>query len=314
MTKVNWSELCVHTTTEAIEPISNILHESGASGVVIEDPLDLVKARENEFGEIYELDPEEYPDEGVYIKAYLPVNSFLRDTVDDIKQAISHLVAYDIDLGRNQVTLSEIKEEEWETAWKKYYKPVKISKKITITPTWEDYQPVSSDELIIELDPGMAFGTGTHPTTVLSIQALEQHVSKNDTVIDVGCGSGVLSIAAAKLGATNLFAYDLDEIAVTSTQINAKLNKLAAHMEIKQNSLLDGVEKQADIIVSNILAEIIVPFIPDAWNNLKKDGIFITAGIIQSKKQLVKDHLNQNQFTILEMNEMEDWVSIIAQK
>lgn len=311
---MNWSELCVHTTNEAIEPISNILHESGASGVVIEDPLDLVKARENEFGEIYELDPEEYPDEGVYIKAYLPVNSFLGDTVEEIKQAINHLIAYDIDLGRNQVTLSEIKEEAWATAWKKYYKPVKISKKITITPTWEDYQPISNDELIIELDPGMAFGTGTHPTTVLSIQALEQYVNKNDTVIDVGCGSGVLSIAAAKLGAAKLFAYDLDEIAVKSTEINTKLNKLAARMEIKQNSLLDDVNKQADIIVSNILAEIIVSFIPDAWDNLKEGGIFITAGIIQSKKQPVKEQLSKNEFTILEINEIDDWISIIAQK
>src|SRR5699024_5457648 len=161
-----WSELCVHTTNEAIEPISNILHENGESGVVIEDPLYLEKARESEFGEIYDRNPDEYPDEGDYIKAYLPANSFLGYTIDGIKQAINQLTVYDIDLGRNQVTLSEIQEEEWATAWKKYYKPVKISGKITITPTWEDYKPVSSDEQIIELDPGMAFGTGTHPTTV----------------------------------------------------------------------------------------------------------------------------------------------------
>lgn len=124
----------------------------------------------------------------------------------------------------------------------------------------------------------------------------------------------MLSIAAAKLGADKLFAYDLDEIAVKSTKINAKLNRLDEQMEIKQNSLLDNVKKQADIIVSNILAEIIVQFIPDAWNNLKEGGIFITAGIIQSKKQLVREQLCKNQFTILEINEMEDWVSIIAQK
>lgn len=311
---MKWSEICVHTTNEAIEPISNILHENGASGVVIEDPLDLVKVKENEFGEIYELNPDEYPEEGVYIKAYLPVNSFIGDTVDEIKQAINNLLIYDIDLGRNQVTLSEVKEEEWATAWKKYYKPVKISKRITITPTWEDYQAVSSDELIIELDPGMAFGTGTHPTTVLSMQALEQYISNGDLVIDVGCGSGVLSIASVKLGANQVFAYDLDEVAVKSTQMNAKLNKLDSQIETKQNNLLDHVNKQADVIVSNILAEIIVRFIPDAWRNLKEGGLFITSGIIQPKKQMVKDQLIVNGFTILEINEMEDWVLIVAKK
>ncbi|WP_106497101.1 50S ribosomal protein L11 methyltransferase [Lentibacillus sp. Marseille-P4043] len=311
---MKWSEICVHTTNEAIEPISNILHENGASGVVIEDPLDLVKERENEFGEIYDLDTSEYPEEGVYVKAYLPVNSFLGETVEEIKQAINNLMIYDIDLGRNNITLSEVKEEEWATAWKKYYKPVKISKKITITPTWEDYPPVASDELIIELDPGMAFGTGTHPTTVLSIQALEQYIKQDDMIMDVGCGSGVLSIASVLLGAQKVYAYDLDEIAVKSTKLNAKLNKLGQQIETKQNNLLDHVSKQADIIVSNILAEIIVRFIHDAWNNLKEDGLFITSGIIQAKKQMVKDQLQENGFTILEINEMEDWVSIVAKK
>lgn len=311
---MQWTEICIHTTNEAIEPISNILHETGASGLVIEDPLDLVKVRKNVFGEIYDLDPNEYPAEGVRIKAYLPMNSFLSETVNQIKLAINNLLTYDIDIGTNQVSLSEVNEEEWATAWKKYYKPVKISKKITITPTWEDYTPVSSDEIIIELDPGMAFGTGTHPTTVLSIQALETYLKENDSVIDVGCGSGVLSIAAAKLGAKEVFAYDLDEIAVKSTEFNAELNKLDQQIVVKQNDLLNNINKKADIIVSNILAEIIVQFVDDAWGNLVDGGLFITSGIIQNKKQLVKDTLIQQGFEILDLNEMEDWISIVAKK
>ena len=311
---MQWTEICIHTTNEAIEPISNILHETGASGLVIEDPLDLVKVRENVFGEIYDLDPNEYPAEGVRIKAYLPMNSFLSETVNQIKLAINNLLTYDIDIGTNQVSLSEVNEEEWATAWKKYYKPVKISKKITITPTWENYAPVSSDEIIIELDPGMAFGTGTHPTTVLSIQALETYLKENDFVIDVGCGSGVLSIAAAKLGAKGIFAYDLDEIAVKSTEFNAELNKMDQQIVVKQNDLLNNINKKADIIVSNILAEIIVQFVDDAWDNLVDGGLFITSGIIQNKKQLVKDTLIQQGFEILDLNEMEDWISIVAKK
>lgn len=311
---MKWSEICIHTTNEAIEPISNILHENGASGVVIEDPLDLAKAREDEFGEIYALDPTEYPEEGVYIKAYLPVNSFLGEAVEEIKQTINHLMIYDFDLGINRITLSEVKEEEWATAWKKYYKPVKISKRITVKPTWEDYSPVATDEIVIELDPGMAFGTGTHPTTVLSIQALERYMKRDDIILDVGCGSGVLSIASVLLGAKHVYAYDLDDIAVKSTTLNANLNKLNTQIDTKQNNLLDHVDKQADIIVSNILAEIIVRFIRNAWDNLKAGGLFITSGIIQEKKQLVQEALQKNGFTIVEINEMEDWVSIIAKK
>ncbi|MBR3120187.1 50S ribosomal protein L11 methyltransferase [Oceanobacillus profundus] len=311
---MKWSEVCIHTTNEAIEPISNILHETGASGLVIEDPQDLIKVRDNVYGEIYDLDPNAYPEEGVRIKAYLPMNSFLGETVEQIKQAINNLLIYDIDLGKNHVSLSEVNEEEWATAWKKYYKPVKVSQKITITPTWEEYTPVSSDEIIIELDPGMAFGTGTHPTTVLSMQALETYLTSDDAVIDVGCGSGVLSIAAAKLGAKEVYAYDLDEIAVKSTQQNAKLNGLDNQIVVAQNNLLDHVNKQVNVIVSNILAEIIIRFVDDAWDNLVSDGLFITSGIIQNKKQLVKDKLTEQGFEIIAVNEMEDWISIVARK
>ena len=192
---LKWSEISIHTTNEAVEPISNILHEAGASGVVIEDPLELVKEREDQFGEIYQLNPQDYPEEGVIVKAYLPVNSFLGETVDEIKEAVNNLILFNIDIGKNSVSVSEVNEEEWATAWKKYYHPVKISERFTVVPTWEEYTPVSSDELIIELDPGMAFGTGTHPTTVMSIQGLERFVKSDDVVIDVGTGSGVLSIA-----------------------------------------------------------------------------------------------------------------------
>ncbi len=314
MIDLKWSELCIHTTNEAIEPISNILHEAGASGVVIEDAEDFAKDRPAPYGEVYELDPEDFPDEGVVLKAYLAVNSFLGETVEQIKQAINQLLVYNIDIGQNRMTISEVNEEQWATAWKKYYKPVKISNKITITPTWEEYQPVSTDEVIIELDPGMAFGTGTHPTTVLSVQAIENFLQRDDTVVDVGTGSGVLSIAAALLGAHKIYAYDLDDVAVKTANINTKLNKVDAKVEIKQNNLLDHVTYQPDLIVANILAEVILRFERDAFDILKPGGIFITSGIIQAKKQTVKQALEESGFNIIEVNQMEDWVSIIARK
>ncbi|WP_175990987.1 50S ribosomal protein L11 methyltransferase [Bacillus sp. Marseille-Q1617] len=311
---MKWSEISILTTNEAIEPISHILHESGASGVVIEDPFDLIKEREDMFGEIYQLNPEDYPSEGVLVKAYLPVNSFLGETVEEIKQGITNLVTYDIDIGENKVEISEVNEEEWATAWKKYYHPVKISDKFTIVPTWEDYTPVHSDELIIELDPGMAFGTGTHPTTVMCIQALERIVKQGDSVIDVGTGSGVLSIAAALLSASEVKAYDLDEVAVRSARLNVKLNKVQNTVTVDENNLLNGITGQTDVIVANILAEIILRFTVDAYELVKPGGYFITSGIIQPKKQQVKDSLEAAGFGIEEVMVMEDWVAIIAKK
>ncbi|MBY6035431.1 50S ribosomal protein L11 methyltransferase [Fictibacillus nanhaiensis] len=310
---MKWSEISIHTTQEAVEPVSNILHEAGASGVVIEDVDDLSKERQSVFGEIYQLNPSDYPSEGVILKAYIPVNSFLGETVEEIKQAITNLETYDIDIGPNTISISEVNEEEWATAWKKYYKPVKITEKITITPTWEDYKPVNSDELIIELDPGMAFGTGTHPTTVMSLQAIEKYIQKDDTVIDVGTGSGVLSIASALLGAKKVDAYDLDEVAVNSAQLNVKLNKVHDKVAVDQNDLLKGIQGPVDLIAGNLLAEIILLFVEDASSVLKPGGYFITSGIIQGKKREVKEKLEHQGFTIIEVIEMEDWVAIVAQ-
>lgn len=311
---MKWSEIAIHTTNEAVEPISNILHEAGASGVVIEDPFELEKEREDRFGEIYQLNPDDYPEEGVIVKAYLPVNSFLGETVEEIKEAINGLILHNIDIGKNTVTISEVNEEEWATAWKKYYHPVKISEKFTIVPTWEEYTPVHSDELIIELDPGMAFGTGTHPTTVMCIQALERTVKEGDHVVDVGTGSGVLSIAAGLLGAERIQALDLDEVAVHSARINIKLNKVHERATVSQNNLLDGIEGPVDVVVANILAEVIVRFTDDAARIVKQGGHFITSGIILQKKQEVKDAIVKSGFEIVETIQMEDWVAFIAKK
>jgi ribosomal protein L11 methyltransferase len=311
---MKWSEISIHTTQEAVEPISNILHEAGASGVVIEDPFELTKEREQVFGEIYQLNPDDYPEEGVIVKAYLQMNSFLSETVEEIKEAINGLLLFGIDIGHNKISLIEVNEEEWATAWKKYYHPVKISEKFTIVPTWETYEPISSDELIIELDPGMAFGTGTHPTTVLCIQALERTVQPGDRVIDVGTGSGVLSIAAAMLGAKEIKALDLDSVAVESALENVKHNKVDDIVSVSQNNLLNNMEGPVDVVVANILAEIILLFTEDANKVLRQGGLFITSGIITAKKDEVKEGLLAADFTIEETVVMEDWVAFIARK
>lgn len=311
---MKWSELSIHTKNEAVEAISNILHEAGASGVVIEDSAEFAKPREDQFGEIYALNEADFPKDGVIIKAYLSESSFLNETVEEIKAAITNLTNFNIDIGENVVSIVEVNEEDWATAWKQYYHPVKISERFTIVPTWEDYTPVSTDELIIELDPGMAFGTGTHPTTVMCLQGLERVVKEGDTVIDIGTGSGVLSIGAALLGAKSVHALDLDEVAVRSAQENVVLNKVEDTVSVFHGNLLDTVKEPADVVVANILAEIIISFTDDAFSIVKPGGLYVTSGIIGAKRDDVKVALEASGFVIEEVLLMEDWVAIIARR
>lgn len=309
---MNWSEISVHTTQEAIEAVANILYEAGSEGVIIEDPEILDRDFDNQFGEIYDLSPDDFPSEGVIVKGYLPVNSYIKETIEQLKLAINNLTKFDLNIGDMKLNVSNVNEEDWASSWKKYYKPVRISERFWITPTWE--KVAEKTDLIIELDPGMAFGTGTHPTTVMSIRALETIINGNEEVIDVGCGSGVLSIAAAKLGAKNVLALDLDEIAVNSTKYNLEVNDVESTVEVRQNNLLNNIDKKADVIVANILAEIILRFTSDVARILKDEGYFIVSGVINSKATIVEANLQENGFTIVKKLEDQEWVTIIAKK
>ncbi|MCP8967176.1 50S ribosomal protein L11 methyltransferase [Ectobacillus ponti] len=309
---MKWSEVSVHTTQEAVEAVSHILHEAGASGVAIEDRAELTKERENVYGELYALQAADYPEEGVRIKAYFPVTEEFDDMIVNVRGAIQVLSSFGIDLGAGTVTWKEVREEDWANAWKQYYHPIKVSETFTIVPTWEEYKPEAETENIIELDPGMAFGTGTHPTTIMCIRALEKTVQPGDSIIDVGTGSGILAIAAAKLGASAVQAYDLDPVAVESARANVELNRVSDMVTVGQNSLLEGIEGPVDLIVANLLADIILLFPQDAARVVKPNGLFITSGIIEAKQQDVTEGLTKAGFTIEEVLKIEDWVAIIA--
>lgn len=311
---MTWTEICIHTTHEASEAISNILYEAGATGVVIEDSTELHKQRESKFGEIYELNPDDYPSQGVNIKVYFPKDDHISEKLAVINKRIDQLKQLELDVGELTLSLQDVEEKDWETAWQKYYHPVNISNQITIVPTWHEYDKKTQDEKLLYLDPGMAFGTGTHATTKLCLLALEKYIQKEDVVLDVGCGSGVLSIGACLLGAREVHAFDLDPVAVRSTKHNSALNGFQDKIKVKKNNLLTGINESADVIVANILAEIIIDLIDDAWDNLTHAGYFITSGIILKRKDMVVEALTNKGFTIVDYEQLGDWVSIIAQK
>lgn len=203
-------------------------------------------------------------------------------------------------------------DEDWANNWKKYYHQVPVGDKLLIKPSWEDLEDEFKDRLIVEIDPGMAFGTGTHETTYMCLEALEKYVQDDDVVFDVGCGSGILGIAAAKLGAKEIVAVDLDEKCVETSIENAKLNGVSDKMEVHLGNLLDVVDGTANIIVSNIIAEIITGLVFDLREHLVPNGIFIASGIIEEKIQMVVDELERNEFEILDIKKKNGWSLIIG--
>lgn len=310
---MNWTEVTVKTTTEAVEAISNILLEERCGGVMIEDPKDFLFQKKNELDWDY-VEEEVFNksnQDGVLIKTYIPEERNVLELVETIKAKISLLPSYGLDIGEGTVSLSDVNESDWANEWKKYYKPTKIGQKIVVKPTWEGYDKQEGD-LIIELDPGMAFGTGTHETTSMCIRELEKYVDKSKRVFDIGCGSGILAIAAAKLGGKEVVAGDLDEVAVKVSKENCELNNVSDKVVVKHGSLFEVVEGKADVIVANIIADIIKILANDVSKFLSEDGVFISSGIIHAKIDEVVESLEKNGFEIVEIVKLGEWSAIVS--
>lgn len=309
---MEWIEVSIKTTTEAVEAVSNILYDVGVAGVVIEDPNDFIfmENDENSWDYVDEsIFNHQY--EGAIVKGYLAETPDLMKKLEFIRQGVNNLPEYGLDIGIGEVSTLEVYEEDWSNSWKKYYKTTKIGRNIVIKPTWEEYEQ-GSDELIVEMDPGMAFGTGTHETTIMCIMELENYVNSDSTVFDIGCGSGILSIAAAKIGAKKVISVDIDEVAVAATKNNVRLNNVENKIDIRKGNLMNVVKEKADIIVANIIAEIIITLGKDIKTFLVEGGIFIASGIILDKVDAVKKSLISVGLEIIKVERMGEWAAIVS--
>ena len=312
---MKWVEVVVKTIPENEEIVSNILYQAGAVGLAIEDPQDFIDlSNDKESWDYFDESLMDFEDDGrISLKAYFAENEDIEQTISFINEGI---VTIPLKEGRKllgEVILNSVDDEDFAENWKKYYKPLRIGERIIIKPSWEDYDE-KEDDIVIELDPGMAFGTGTHETTSMCAEALESFLKHGESVYDIGCGSGILSIVAAKLGADKVVGIDIDPVCIDVSKENIRLNNVENKVKVYQGDLFYVVSDKVDLIVSNIIAETIAGMVKNLGNYLKDDGIFIASGIILSKVELVENTLKENGYKILNTKRLGEWACVVAQK
>ena len=315
---MNYHQITVHTVTEAVEAVSYAFMELGAGGVEIFDPKDILDQEKSPTSWDY-IDEDLLKDlsrDEVLMRCYfstevIPTPTALEEKLLQIRQAMQNISQY-LPVGSCLIETAMTAEEDWMNAWKAYYKPFRLGHHIHIVPSWIEVEP-DPEDIMIHIDPGMAFGTGTHETTSMCMAMLEEQVKPGDTVLDIGCGSGILGIVADKVGAGRVICSDLDPNAVKVARENVAKNGVSDVTEVYQGDLteipaFEGLK--ADLIVANIIADVIIFLAPKAKGLLKKGGCFITSGIIQERKQDVLDALKDAGYEILEVQDKGSWAAI----
>lgn len=278
-----WIEVSIQTTHEAAELTAEIMRAAGANnGVVIEDPVLINTLRNSGTWELCDI-PEQGNTEVVTVTAYYPEDEELQPRLAQIEEEMAALEAGLGTCRFGNTRFRTVSEQDWANEWKQYFHVTHIGETLVIKPTWEEYT-AKAGEHIIEIDPGMAFGTGTHHTTCMCMERLEKVLRPGMEVFDVGTGSGILAIAAAKLGAETVKAVDIDATAVRVAAENIAANGLTEKINVKQGDLLQGTEGQADVIIANIIADIIIMLLEDVPGKLKNGGIFLASGIIEERQ------------------------------
>jgi ribosomal protein L11 methyltransferase len=295
-----WYELSTTADHEAIESVAELLARYGYNeGVSIEEPF-----TQEQDGDNLTIDSTR----PATVRTYIPAESYNEDTVQQIRDGLWHL-------GRlravGELTVTQRSEEDWATAWKEHYRPLRASNRFVIRPPWFEAEP-TGDDIVLVLDPGMVFGTGMHPTTRLSLYQIERHVSEGQSVFDVGTGSGILAIAASRLGATPIDAVDIDPMSVRVARSNLELNDLAGEITLEVGSAdwATHAQKTYDVVIANIIARILIEFSADLRHCTRPGGLLLLSGIIEPKESLVREAFEPAGFRFVDRNQIEDWVSL----
>lgn len=338
---MKWKKVALETTTDAVDLVSDMLSELGIEGIEIQDNVQL--SEEDKKRMFIDILPELPEDEGkATVTFYLEEDDNIKERLEQVKQGLEEIDTF-IYTGEKKFIISETEDTDWINNWKAFFKPFRVDDTIVIKPTWEILEEVKDTDMVIEIDPGTAFGTGSHETTKLCILNLKNYVKEGDKVLDLGCGSGILSIVARKLGASFVLGTDIDENAVNVSGENACQNGISATVALTKPSenaeydeavfeagekgcgfYLSNVLEEAqsreklgndyDVVVANILADVIIPLSKVAGEFMKSGAIFISSGIINLKAEAVKEALLENAFEIVEVTQMGDWVSYVAKK
>lgn len=316
---MKWNKITIDTTVEATDMISYELNEMGIEGIEVEDHVPLT---EEERKKMYvDLLPDEIaPNDGTAkISCYIEPDKDMEALSAQIRDMLNDIGNY-MDIGAGTLTFGETADKDWINNWKQFFKPFRLDDTIIIKPTWETLSEQKDGDIVVEIDPGTAFGTGSHETTRLCISQIKKHLKKGDTLLDLGCGSGILSIIALKLGAGQVVGTDIDPNAIIATNENLMVNHIPeGEMLAYEGNLLEDEELcqrvgegRYDIVVANILADVIIPLSSIARRFMKKGGYFITSGIINTKENEVKQAMLNNGFEIVDVVTMGEWVSIVA--
>ena len=301
---MKWAQVTITTSQEASDAVANYLFESDATGVEIRD-----NPASNS--------------PSVTLISYFPTDDLIGERVHDLRKFLANLIQVGIDTQPAKVTLESIEEDNWSEQWRSAFPPQKIGKRLVIAPTWDDIVPEPS-EVLIRLDPGMAFGTGQHPTTQLALELLETTIKEGEVVADIGTGSGILAIAAAKLGAVRVDAVDLDATTIPTARSNIQINEVESVIQLYHGDGLNALERQKyPLIVANILTKVLLPMIPRCPKFLEPAGRLILSGILATEASQIEAQLEANDFRVLEVRQLkeshelirsgENWVGILAQ-
>lgn len=316
---MKWNKFRLKTTTESEDIVSSMLMDLGIQGIEIEDKIPLTQSdKEQMFVDIL---PEIEADDGVaYISFYLEEDEDKEEVLANVKKELEEMRAY-TNVGACTIEESQTEDVDWVNNWKQYFHQFYVDD-VLIIPSWEEVKSEDEDKMIIHIDPGTAFGTGMHETTQLCIRQIRKYVTPDTTILDVGCGSGILGMLALKFGAKYSVGTDLDPCAIDATYENMEVNGITKDQyEVMIGNIIDDKEVQDkvgyekyDIVVANILADVLVPLTPVILHQLKTGGIYITSGIIDAKEETVVEAVKEAGLEVLEVTYQGEWVSVTARK